>query len=506
MAIDARCLFPMPDTMSYEEGALLEPLSVGIWGCNKAQLVPGDDVLVTGAGPVGLLAAATARAFGAKSVTITDVSDIRLGVAADLGFETQRADADPVPAGTYDVLLECSGAPGALGPGLERLRTAGRAAMIGMPKQDVVLPLARLNPQELNISTVNRYAHTWPIALKLVASGRIDVRAARDPSLPAERDRRGADPVEVRAGLDQGRHPPAEVNKEPIMQLGCHGSVWTGSFDRSGMTTAVAGTAKAGFDLIEIPLMEPDAIDVDHTRSLLQEHGLACDRIPRPDAGTRHLERRCRHRRRRREAPRPCPRGPRRARWHSPGRCPLLRHAQVHGPPHSDGSRAQPGRHRQARWSRAGTRHHGRHRGGQPVRDEPAEHRPSSPRLPRRVRQEERRHGPGPPGHLPHEHRGARHGQPGPRRRRAPGVRPHRREQPRLCGLWHSRFRHILQGAPPHRLRRARRLRVLLVGDRPSRAEQDARCLAQPLGGRRGPRRPRTSSIRNHARGTVGRP
>ncbi len=58
------------------------------------------------------------------------------------------------------------------------------------------------------------------------------------------------------------------------MQLGCHGSVWTGSFDRSGMTTAVAGTAKAGFDLIEIPLMEPDAIDVDHTRSLLQEHGL----------------------------------------------------------------------------------------------------------------------------------------------------------------------------------------------------------------------------------------
>jgi len=176
MAIDARCLFPMPDSMSYEEGALLEPLSVGIWGCNRAQLVPGDDVLVTGAGPVGLLAAATARAFGAAGVTITDVSDIRLGVAASFGFAIQRADADPVPEGKYDVLLECSGAPGALAAGLERLRAHGRAAMIGMPKQDVVLPLARLNPQELNISTVNRYGHTWPIALSLVASGRIDVK------------------------------------------------------------------------------------------------------------------------------------------------------------------------------------------------------------------------------------------------------------------------------------------------------------------------------------------
>ena len=58
------------------------------------------------------------------------------------------------------------------------------------------------------------------------------------------------------------------------MQIGCHGSVWTGSFDHDGMTTAIAGTAKAGFDLIEIPLMDADAIDVEHTRSLLLEHGL----------------------------------------------------------------------------------------------------------------------------------------------------------------------------------------------------------------------------------------
>ena len=63
MAVDARNLYRLPDSMSYEQGALVEPLSVGIWGCKRARLEPGDEVLVTGAGPVGLLAASVARAL-----------------------------------------------------------------------------------------------------------------------------------------------------------------------------------------------------------------------------------------------------------------------------------------------------------------------------------------------------------------------------------------------------------------------------------------------------------
>jgi L-iditol 2-dehydrogenase len=173
MAIDERQLFRMPDSMSYEEGALCEPLSVGIWACKRAGLEPGDRVLVTGAGPVGLLAAQVARAFGAASVTVADIADFRLEMARKLGFEVERAgegtDDD------FDVLLECSGAPTALADGLWRLRTNGRAAMVGMPKQDVTLALSRLNVREITIGLVNRYAHTWPIAIELVASGRVDV-------------------------------------------------------------------------------------------------------------------------------------------------------------------------------------------------------------------------------------------------------------------------------------------------------------------------------------------
>ncbi|MGI8888459.1 MAG: NAD(P)-dependent alcohol dehydrogenase [Nocardioidaceae bacterium] len=174
LTIDERNLFVLPDEMSYEQGALLEPLSVGLWACQRANLSPGDSVLVTGAGPVGLLAASAARALGAGSVSVTDLSDFRLGMAESMGFATEKAD-DPGEQ-PFDVLLECSGAPGVLAAGLRRLSPAGRAAVVGMSKEEAIsLPLSQLNPQELTISLVNRYAHTWPLAIELVSSGRIDV-------------------------------------------------------------------------------------------------------------------------------------------------------------------------------------------------------------------------------------------------------------------------------------------------------------------------------------------
>lgn len=176
MAFDERNLFPMPDGMTFDEGAMLEPLSVGIWACRRAGLQPGDRVLVSGAGPVGILAAQVARAFGASSVRLTDLSSYRLELAASLGFETELV-GEGDSAADFDVLLECSGAPTALADGLWRLRNGGRAAMVGMPKQDVELPLSRLNVRELSVALVNRYAHTWPTAMALVASGRVDATA-----------------------------------------------------------------------------------------------------------------------------------------------------------------------------------------------------------------------------------------------------------------------------------------------------------------------------------------
>src|SRR3954471_12814146 len=105
---------PVPDTLSDDAAALLEPLSVGLWACRRGGVGAGSRVLVTGAGPVGLMAAQSALALGATSVTVTDVNPHRLSLAAELGVrEALDVSASPVSSSglSVDVLLECSGHP-----------------------------------------------------------------------------------------------------------------------------------------------------------------------------------------------------------------------------------------------------------------------------------------------------------------------------------------------------------------------------------------------------------
>jgi L-iditol 2-dehydrogenase len=119
---------PVPAGLTDEEGALMEPLSVAIWACRKARVGPGTGVLVSGAGPIGQLAAQVARALGATELTVTDVNSHRLAVAA-AGGATRTIDVSRLPlaeAGVEaDVLLECSGHPDAVSDGLRAPR-AGR--------------------------------------------------------------------------------------------------------------------------------------------------------------------------------------------------------------------------------------------------------------------------------------------------------------------------------------------------------------------------------------------
>lgn len=83
---------PVPDAMSDDAAALLEPLSVGIWACRKGRVGAGSRVLVTGAGPIGLVAVQAALAFGATSVAVSDVNPARLRIARSLGA-TEVVDA-----------------------------------------------------------------------------------------------------------------------------------------------------------------------------------------------------------------------------------------------------------------------------------------------------------------------------------------------------------------------------------------------------------------------------
>jgi len=169
---------PVPDSIDDDAAALLEPLSVGIWACAKARVSAGSRVLVTGAGPIGLVSVQTALAFGATEVVVSDVNPARLALAGELGATTlvdaRESRVTDLPR-SPQVLLECSGVPAAIGEAIRALDRAGRAVLVGMGGDEVPLPLSVVQERELELTGTFRYANTWPTAIALVASGRVDV-------------------------------------------------------------------------------------------------------------------------------------------------------------------------------------------------------------------------------------------------------------------------------------------------------------------------------------------
>jgi L-iditol 2-dehydrogenase len=190
VAIHEDFAFALPDTVGDDEGALLEPLSVGLWACWKGGVGADTSVLVTGAGPIGQLAMQVARALGAGDVIVTDVNPHRLELAGRTGA-TRTIDVRETPlleAGVEaDVLLECSGHPDSLAGGIRALRPAGVAVAVGMgPEEDATVPMATIQSREITLTGTFRYANTYPAALALVADGRVDLGAIVTGHFPLE--------------------------------------------------------------------------------------------------------------------------------------------------------------------------------------------------------------------------------------------------------------------------------------------------------------------------------
>jgi L-iditol 2-dehydrogenase len=177
VAIEADFAHRVPDELSDDEAALVEPLSVALWAARKAGVTVGDRVLVTGAGPIGLLAVQVCRTHGATSVTASDVAPGRRRLALSLGADAVHSPVDgPLESGRYDVLLECSGAAAAIAAGIRALAPAGRAVLVGMSTSpDVTVPLDVIQGREITLTGTFRYANVYRAAIDLAASGRIDL-------------------------------------------------------------------------------------------------------------------------------------------------------------------------------------------------------------------------------------------------------------------------------------------------------------------------------------------
>lgn len=133
LLVDDFMVVPIPDDMDLKTAALAEPLAVGMHGITNAGGVDGRAVLVSGSGPIGLLAAAAALDAGAAEVWSSDVLDGPLERAKQLGVHrTIRVDQEKLPQNYFDIVLECTGFPGAINPAFEAVERAGIFVQIGM--------------------------------------------------------------------------------------------------------------------------------------------------------------------------------------------------------------------------------------------------------------------------------------------------------------------------------------------------------------------------------------
>ena len=179
--------FKLPDNVSMEEGALLEPLSVGIHACRRASVTLGNTVLICGAGPIGLVCMLTAKAMGASQICITDISEQRINFAKSLGAnhgilvdtKDSYAIAKKVKEALgdlADITIECSGAEASVQLGIRATKSGGCMTLVGMGPPEVKVPIVEAGVREVDIKGIFRYVNTYPTAIKMVSSGAVDVK------------------------------------------------------------------------------------------------------------------------------------------------------------------------------------------------------------------------------------------------------------------------------------------------------------------------------------------
>ncbi|GGD80039.1 sorbitol dehydrogenase [Paenibacillus nasutitermitis] len=178
-------LFKLPDTMSFEEGALLEPLSVGYHAMNRANVKPSDKVFITGLGPIGLLAIQAAKLFGVREIYASDVVAFRREFALKMGATAvfnplEDSIAEEIAKLTdnngIDVVIESSGNRSSISSTVNVVKRGGRIVFVGLPPEnEVPLNVEKIIDSELNIYGVFRYANTYAAAIQAYAKSGLDI-------------------------------------------------------------------------------------------------------------------------------------------------------------------------------------------------------------------------------------------------------------------------------------------------------------------------------------------
>ena len=196
MAWPNHCLFPLPDSLSDADGALLEPLGIALHAVDLAKIQPGMTVGVFGCGPIGLLVLQVARAAGATTLWVTEPRPHRLAAAGRYGGQPWARGVE------VDAAFECAGENAAVDDAIEGVRPGGRVILVGIPSDDRTSFSASVARRKgLTIKLSRRMKNTYPRAIRLVESGQVEVRSLVSDTFALERAGEAFAAAQKREGL-----------------------------------------------------------------------------------------------------------------------------------------------------------------------------------------------------------------------------------------------------------------------------------------------------------------
>ena len=185
-AVDAAKVTPLPESMSFDEGAMIEPLAVAVHAVRKFGDMQGMRVAVLGAGPIGILVAQAAKGMGAESVLITDVSDVRLEKAKECGVDfcvnTKSVNFGAALVEAFgpdkaDVIYDCAGNDVTMGQAIQYARKGSTIILVAVFAGLAKVDLAVLNDHELDLNTTMMYRNEdYLEAIELVRAEKVHLK------------------------------------------------------------------------------------------------------------------------------------------------------------------------------------------------------------------------------------------------------------------------------------------------------------------------------------------
>lgn len=182
-AVDAKKVTKLGEKMSFDEGAMIEPLAVAVHAVRRFADLRGANVAVLGAGPIGILVAQAAKGLGARSVLVTDVAEGRLAKAkecgADFAVDTSKEDFGAAMERAFgpdkaDVIYDCAGNDVTMGQAIRYARKGSTIILVAVFAKPATVDLAVLNDHELDLNTTMMYRHDdYVAAIELVNSGTV---------------------------------------------------------------------------------------------------------------------------------------------------------------------------------------------------------------------------------------------------------------------------------------------------------------------------------------------